>query len=159
MRNLTRPFCNNHNTGDHVLKCLFVIPLIIVTSIPATAAAATGGCVAFRDVTVVSTEVEHLLANQTVLVRADRIERVAPSVIGNSSLMTLFQNLPVIQPQSGKRYASSYWCIPVHLALTAEVAGWHDSATRHKPTEERSRDTLANSLPCRADRLSATKAR
>lgn len=39
-------------------------------------ASATGGCRAFTHVTVVSTDVERLLVDQTVLVRGDRIERV-----------------------------------------------------------------------------------
>src|SRR6266404_2199719 len=49
------------------------------------------------------------------------------------------------------------WHLLRVLLLTAEVAGWHDSAARRKATEARSLGTSRSLLRCQAHRLSATQ--
>ena len=55
------------------------LALLSVTGGAAAATGPAGGCAAFTDVTVVSTDIERLLPDQTVLVRGEHIDRVSPA--------------------------------------------------------------------------------
>src|SRR5215469_412388 len=62
-----------------VFKYLSRVLFLLVTSISASATGSPGECIAFTGVTVVSTDVERVAPDQTVVVRSDRIDRVAHS--------------------------------------------------------------------------------
>ena len=61
-----------------LLKYLSLV-LLSVTGGAAAAPGPPGGCTAFTGVTVVSTDIERLLPDQTVLVRGEHIDRVSPT--------------------------------------------------------------------------------
>src|ERR1700694_6198847 len=67
--------------GSRVMRLVKYLSLLLLSAMfaPVSAPAQSGGCTAFTGVTVVSTDVERLLPNQTVLVRGEHIDQVAAS--------------------------------------------------------------------------------
>ena len=78
-----------------------------------------------------------------------------PSLIGKVRFAR--RTTPIRRVPFESRPPTFRWHLLRVLLLTAEVAGWHDSAARRKATEARSLGTSRSLLRCQAHRLSATQ--